>query len=94
VNLVSGLLRKDRHQRLGSQGGSEEIIAHPFFKSIDVDKLLKKEIEAPFIPEKSKDAANAKYFNVKSGEELAETIIPVANLKAIRQHQNEFAGFQ
>lgn len=51
-------------------------------------------MRAPFIPEKSKDAANAKYFNVKSGEELAETIIPVANLKAIRQHQNEFAGFQ
>jgi hypothetical protein len=40
VNLVSGLLRKDRHQRLGSRNGADEIIAHPFFASIDVPKLL------------------------------------------------------
>lgn len=94
VSLVSGLLRKDRHQRLGSHDGCEEIMKHPFFKAIDREKLLKKQIEAPFIPEKSKDGVNAKYFNVKSGEELAETIIPTANLKAIRQNQDQFQGFQ
>jgi hypothetical protein len=31
---------------------------HPFFNSIDVGKLLKKEYEANFIPEKGSDPAN------------------------------------
>jgi hypothetical protein len=58
-------------------------------------KLLRYEIEAPFIPEAGKgDTVNAKYFNVKSGDELAESIIPKANLKAIRDNQDQFSGFQ
>lgn len=66
---------------------------HPFFNKIDSVKLLRKEINPPFVPEKSKDGVNAKYFNVKSGDELAESIIPTANLKAIRQNQDQFSGF-
>lgn len=58
VSLVSQLLRKDKKQRLGSKGGATEIMKHPFFDSIDVKKLLKKEYEASFIPEKGLDPAN------------------------------------
>jgi serum/glucocorticoid-regulated kinase 2 len=94
VSIVSGLLRKDRQTRMGTAGGSDEIISHPWFKDIDKEKLLRKEIPAPWIPEKTGDLANSNYFNVKSGEELAETIIPSANLKAIRQNQDQFNGFQ
>jgi hypothetical protein len=35
VSLVSGLLRKDRTQRLGTKGGAEEIMKHPFFATLD-----------------------------------------------------------
>jgi serum/glucocorticoid-regulated kinase 2 len=93
VSLVSGLLRKDRSTRLGASGDADEIMAHHWFASIDVPKLLKKQIKAPWLPEKTGDLANYKYFNVKEGEELAETIIPTANLKAIRNNQEQFSAF-
>lgn len=69
-------------------------MAHHWFSSIDIPKLLKKQLKAPWLPEKTGDLANYKYFNVKEGEELAETIIPTANLKAIRNHQEQFSAFQ
>lgn len=40
VNIVSGLLKKDKATRLGAKGDAEEIIAHPWFNSIDIKKLL------------------------------------------------------
>ena len=88
VNIVSGLLKKDKATRLGANGDAEEIIAHPWFNSIDIKKLLKRELDSPFIPEVGADGVNDKYFNVKTGEELAESIIPKANMKAIRENQD------
>lgn len=95
VSLISGLLKKDKNHRLGAVGDSEEIMKHPYFAKLDIEKLLKREVEAPFIPELGKDdEANPKYFNVKTGEELSESIIPKANMKAIRENQDQFADFQ
>ena len=40
VDIVQKLLKKDRKQRLGTAGGkdgSKEILAHPFFKDLDLD---------------------------------------------------------
>jgi len=45
------LLEKDRKQRLGQKNDVDEVLAHPFFKNIDRERLLKKEIPAPFKPE-------------------------------------------
>ena len=36
--------------RLGSKGDFNEIINHPFFRDVDFEKLLKKEIPAPYKP--------------------------------------------
>lgn len=50
-DLLSGLLVKDPNRRLG--GGPDdwrEIQVHEFFKSIDWEKLYRKEIEPPFKP--------------------------------------------
>ncbi|EQC40379.1 AGC protein kinase [Saprolegnia diclina VS20] len=50
-SLLTGLLRKDPAKRLGSgPSGAQEIMDHPFFASIDWDKLMRKEMEAPFKP--------------------------------------------
>jgi hypothetical protein len=45
------LLEKDRKQRLGQKNDVDEVLAHPFFKNMDRERLLKKEIPAPFMPE-------------------------------------------
>lgn len=37
-------------KRLGRNGDAKEILDHPWFKSIDREKLLKKELTPPYIP--------------------------------------------
>ena len=51
-NLISKLLNRDPSKRLGGgPNGGRDIMAHPFFSSIDWDKLLRKEIEPVFKPD-------------------------------------------
>lgn len=54
-SLLRGLLERDETKRLGSgPSDAKEIMQHPFFASIDWEKLFKKEIDPPFVPESSK----------------------------------------
>ena len=43
------MLIKDKSKRLGAKGGNE-VLSHPFFAELDLEKLSNKEIRAPFIP--------------------------------------------
>jgi serine/threonine protein kinase len=51
VDCISKLLKKDRTQRLGYNGGVKEIMAHPFFASLDTKKLESYQVEPPFLPD-------------------------------------------
>jgi len=48
-DLLEGFLTRDPDARLG--GDFEAVKAHPFFASIDWEKLFNREVEAPFKPE-------------------------------------------
>ena len=50
MDLVFKLLDKDKTTRLGAQNDADEIMAHPFFASINVKDLLEGKIKPPFIP--------------------------------------------
>lgn len=51
-SLISKLLNRDPARRLGGgPNGGRDIMAHPFYESIDWDKLLRKEIVPPFVPD-------------------------------------------
>ena len=54
-DFISKLLNKNEATRLGTRGGIEEILAHPWLNSIDANRILEKTIEAPFKPELSAD---------------------------------------
>lgn len=87
VSLVEGLLDKDKSTRLGSKGGATEILAHPFFASIDAAKLAEKDFKPPFIPEiegKFGEEDFLKYFNSESGEAIDDTHIPKQNQQYIK----------
>lgn len=45
---------KGRTKRLG-KNGVDDIIKHPFFASVDIDKLLAKEIDPPYKPSIKED---------------------------------------
>ena len=89
VDIVTQLLHKDRTKRLGAVGGAKEILAHPFFKGVDIAKYEAYAIEPPFVPQTSED--NTEYFNSKN--ELEDTFLPRENMQLIKQNQNAFAGF-
>lgn len=68
-DLLTGLLRRDPAKRLGSgPAGVQELMDHPFFASIDFDKLLAKELEPPFKPVVTSDADVSNVANIFTRE--------------------------
>lgn len=62
VDLICKLLEKDKSKRLGTKDDFVEILSHPIFKDIDIEKLEAQSIEPPFKPQVTDDLS--KYFNV------------------------------
>ncbi|KAL4801471.1 kinase-like domain-containing protein [Aspergillus unguis] len=51
VDLLSRLITSDLTKRLGNlHAGSEDIKNHPWFAEVTWDRLLRKEIDAPYVP--------------------------------------------
>ena len=62
-------------KRLGRNGDAKEILDHPWFKSIDREKLLKKELQAPYIPV-LKDQDDISHFDEKFSQlEVVESVV-------------------
>jgi len=95
VDIVLKLLNKDKDQRLGSKNDFEEIIAHPFFADIDKNLLLSGKFKPPLVPDVSETGGfDNKYFAAKStAQDLAETVLPQANLDKLQKNSNQFAKF-
>lgn len=50
-DLLIGLLQPDPQKRLGcGAGGAEDVKLHSWFNGVDWDALLRKQIQAPFVP--------------------------------------------
>ena len=43
-DLVNRLLQKDKRHRIGAEGDFNEILNHPWFKNIDVKKIMAKKL--------------------------------------------------
>lgn len=88
-DLINKLLTKDKTKRLGYQGDGEEVLSHPFFADLDIQRLYLQELEAPFKPEISTDHLDVKYFNAKSDiKDLSETFIPEAKIKKVEKFKD------
>jgi serine/threonine protein kinase len=92
-DLLTGLLRRDPAKRLGSgPSGVQEIMDHPFFASIDFDKLLKREVEPPFKPVVSSEADTGNVANIFT-REMARDSPVTQELGATHRAQAHFDGF-
>lgn len=49
-DFIRKLLDKDPLKRLGNKG-PEEIMQHSWFDDMDFNKLIKKQLKAPYVPE-------------------------------------------
>jgi serum/glucocorticoid-regulated kinase 2 len=82
-------LVKDKTKRLGYDKDGEDVLSHPFFADIDIEKLCNKEIEAPFKPDVSSDHLDVKFFNAKNdAKDLAETFIPEVKSKKVEKNKD------
>jgi len=93
-SLLAGLLTRDADRRLGSgPDGANDVKRHPFFKDIDWEKLLRKEVEPSFKP-KVKDAVmdTSQIDTVFTGER-PEDSLPDHSLSDTMKRENDFTGF-
>ena len=72
-DLIQRLLQRHQSKRLGNlKGGDVDVRKHPWFADIDIGKLLKRELQAPWKPQ-IKDALDASNFDDYSSEEKEGT---------------------
>ncbi|KAK6766168.1 hypothetical protein RB195_025831 [Necator americanus] len=92
TDIITGLLQKDKNKRLGSKEDFNEVKEQEFFKVIDWEKLLRREIKAPFIPriESETDVRNIAEDFVKIKINPA-SLVP-QNL-AMTHRDHDFADF-
>ena len=71
-DLIQRLLQRHQSKRLGNlKGGHVDVQKHPWFADIDLKKLLKRELKAPWKPN-IKDALDASNFDDYSSMEKEE----------------------
>ena len=102
-DIITKLLDKNPATRLGSKNDAGDIVNHPWFaKSINFDKLLSKQIVAPFKPdldkmkekkpqEEEESKVNECLLSLAQEEKSEE--ISQDNLKLIEKHKNKFKDF-
>ncbi|KAK6354826.1 hypothetical protein TWF696_003958 [Orbilia brochopaga] len=79
VSAIKGLLNPDPKYRLGA-AGFETLTSHPFFRDIDFEALMRKEIDPVFVPSRDKTNFDATY-------DLEELLLEEAPLEARARRQ-------
>ena len=90
IDLISKLLTVNPKQRLGNgPNDAEDIKAHPYFKDVDWNKYLKREITPPFVP-KLKNDQDLRYFDKAFTDEAVNTTKTVVPRSRV---QSDYYGF-
>ena len=64
-DLLTKLLAKSPQERLGTNGGAEEVLSHPWFADLDKEGLLNATTVAPLVPNPQGGLLN---HNFEAGE--------------------------
>ena len=93
-DFICKCLTKTPEERLGTKGDLKEILDHPWFSDIDVNKLVARQIEAEFKPRLSRDHSDITNFLKKhTSKEATHSVIPIETQKEIEKQNNKFSGF-
>ena len=89
-DLINKLLDKDPEKRLGTQGGASEVMGHAFFQDLDIEKLLDKELDAPY----KFEVKGFEFFDNKAVEmDVRFTMIPEAKVLELKNMDKAFENF-
>lgn len=86
-------MERDPKKRIGyGTKDALELMEHPFFKSIDWEKLAKKEVKPPYIP-KTKRIDDLRHIDSMFKEEKVEDTPATAGLRLSQKEKNHFEKF-
>lgn len=64
-DLLAQLITPDLSKRLGNlHGGANDVKSHPWFAEVTWDRLLRKDIDAPYVPPVKGGAGDASQFDM------------------------------
>ena len=91
-NLITKLLTKSPDQRLGSKDDIKEIIMHPWFSTIDFEKLYEKKIRPPFKPNLENWESNFddEFIKEKIRESDMTSVNSKVDMEMLKKFQKEF----
>lgn len=93
-DFINKCLSKNPAERLGTTGGLKEIISHPWFASINVEKLLSKSIVPEFKPKLSKNIMDVSNFDkMFTSDEAQHSVLPMSTQNKIKKANDKFKGF-
>ncbi len=73
INLLQQLITPDLTRRLGNlQGGSHDIMSHPWFAEVTWERLAKLDIGAPFVPELKEGAGDTSQSDKRSEQDISD----------------------
>lgn len=92
-DLLTKLLERNPKKRLGyGPKGALDVMAHPFFESIDWTNLAKKLVKPPYIP-KTKKADDLRHIDPMFLEEKPQETPEVSGLGPSQKAKNHFNEF-
>lgn len=87
-------MEKNAQNRLGTKGGLDEVLSHPWLKDLDIEKILEKSMEAPVKPQLSQDIMDVSNFDAAFTQEAATvSIVPSDKISKIKNNANQFDNF-
>ena len=94
MDFIRKCLQKDPNQRLGATRGAKELLEHPWLAELDSDKIMKKKIEAPFVPELEDDLLDVQHFDESiTAEEAVNTMLTPAVSSKVKKYSQAFNEF-
>ena len=90
-DVIWKLLAKKRGKRLGSIDDVEEVLMHPWFEDMNIDDILSRKADPPFIPSFDNET-DTKYFNTKL--DFTTTVIPEEKMKEVETYSDQFKDFE
>ena len=93
-DFISKCLDKNPKNRLGTNGGIEEILSHPWYASIDQKALISKQIVPEFKPKLSKNVLDVSNFDsMFTDDEAVHSVLPQSAVRKIQNAGDKFKGF-
>lgn len=68
-------------------------MSHPFFKGVDTEKMTKKQLDPPFIPNVNNDIDIENFDKKYTEQEVLESVVNESQAKLIDREKDAFKSF-